>query len=234
MAMTVDEKKIRKAQQYKDNREKIIAQRKKYRIDNAEKVKLQDYTKGLKWRLKNENYYRDWQRGNPEKVKRSKELFKQTHPGKQSEYDRKHAPRKVDRCRTRRYTDPMYALKLRLRRRLRSVFKGKGIKKTDRTLKLLGCSSKHAVQHLANNDRGLKLFGKDIHVDHIRPFDSFKNLHCEFEQRTVNHYLNLQLLPAEENHRKGSGFDYDSWAASDAGKQLLELNRQWRMERYFQ
>jgi hypothetical protein len=138
------------------------------------------------------------------------------------------------RERIKRVTDPMHVFKKNTRCRLRACMKRNGIHKTDRTQKLLGCTWQYAMEHLESNDRGLKLADKDIHIDHIRPFDSFKNLHCEFEQRTVNHYLNLQLLTAEENYRKGSDFDYDSWAASDAGKQLLELNRQWRMERFFQ
>jgi hypothetical protein len=90
------------------------------------------------------------------------------------------------------------------------------------------------VEHVESNDRGLKITDENIHIDHLRPLASFKNLHCEFEQRTANHYLNLQLLPAKENIKKSAKFDYDSWAASDSGKQLLELNRKWRMEKYFE
>ncbi|KAJ1467656.1 hypothetical protein T484DRAFT_1755709 [Baffinella frigidus] len=100
-------------------------------------------------------------------------------------------------------------------------------------LKLLGCSWDFALEHLENNPHGLKLMDKDVHVDHVRSLDAFNNLHCEFEQRTSCHYLNLQLLTAKDNLQKSAKCDYDSWAASDAGKQLLELNCDWRMERYF-
>jgi hypothetical protein len=134
----------------------------------------------------------------------------------------------------RRRTDPQFALKDRLRCRLRKALRNVGFRKTASTEKLLGCTWTHAVEYLENNEHGYKLLDKDVHVDHVRPLDSFTNLACEFEQRTANHYLNLQLLPAKENLQKHSKFDYDSWAASDAGKQLLELNREWRMERYFQ
>jgi len=105
-----------------------------------------------------------------------------------------------------------------------------GFKKAARTKELLGCTWLYAVEYLEKNDRGLTVTDKDIHLDHVRPLSSFKNLHCKFEQRTANHYLNLQLLPAKENLQKHAKFDYDSWAASDAGKQLLELNRVWRMD----
>jgi hypothetical protein len=134
----------------------------------------------------------------------------------------------------RRRTDPQFALTDRLRCRLHKAMRNMKFRKTASTQKLLGCTWDHAVGHLETNDRGLKITDKDIHIDHIRPLSSFKNLQCEFEQRTSCHYLNLQLLPAKENQQKHASFDYDSWAASDAGKQLLELNREWRMERYFQ
>jgi hypothetical protein len=226
--MTVEETRIRKAQYYQDNRVQIQAKRKLYRANNQEKVKLQDYTKDLKWRRKNANYYRDWQRANPESVKKSKETFKRLHPGKQAEYDHKHAPSAVVRCRTRRHTDPMYALKLRVRRRLRSVLKVCGATKHYKTSEVIGCSWDEAVEHLQNNDRGFKFMDKDMHVDHIRPMNAFENLECPIQQRLANHYLNLQLLPAKENLQKQAKFDYESWAASDVGLKLLALEREWR------
>jgi hypothetical protein len=155
-------------------------------------------------------------------AKKQREYFA-AHPGYQNAW-----------AKNARKTNPVNLLAGRLRRRITACLKGHGSKKTTTTMKLLGCTWKHAAEHLENNEHGYKLMDKNIHIDHIRPLSSFKNIHCEFEQRTSCHYLNLQLLPAKENLRKSAKFDYDSWAASDAGKQLLELNRQWRMERYFQ
>jgi hypothetical protein len=138
------------------------------------------------------------------------------------------------KLKVKRHTDPIRAIQDRVRQRFYQCRKANGFKKTRKTEELLGCTWAHAVEYLENNDRGLKLTDKSVQVDHVRPLASFKNLHCEFEQRTANNFRNLELLPAEENQQKGASFDYDSWAASDAGKQLLELNREWRMERYFQ
>jgi hypothetical protein len=179
------------------------------------------------WRIKNSEHYKVWH-------KEYVAIHKGHIADKQREYFAAHPGYQAKWGKNERKTNPQFNLACKLRSRLLSCLKGRGAKKTDKTEKLLGCSWKHAVFHLESNVRGLKLTDKGIHIDHVRPMASFKNLHCEFEQRTVNHWLNLQLLPAKENLRKNAKFDYDSWAASDAGKQLLELNREWRMERYFQ
>ena len=100
--------------------------------------------------------------------------------------------------------------------------------KSHTTEHLTGMPFKEVTEYLENNDRGLKLDGKNIQIDHIRPLADFKNLHCEFELRTACHYLNLQLLPGSENAQKNDTFCYTSWASSDAGKQLIELGVEWR------
>jgi hypothetical protein len=137
------------------------------------------------------------------------------------------------KLKVKRHTDPIRAIQDRVRQRFYHCRKANGFKKTRKTEELVGCTWNHLVEHLENNDRGLKLNDKDVHVDHIRPLNSFKNLACDFEQRTANNYRNLQLLPAKENMVKSAKFDYDAWAASDSGKQLIQLNCDWRMERFF-
>jgi hypothetical protein len=120
-----------------------------------------------------------------------------------------------------------------VRCRLESCMRSRGFKKTEKTKELLGCSWEECVAHLEDNPRGLKILDKDNHIDHIRPLASFPDLSSTWEQRTANHYLNLQLLPAKENLTKKDSFDYDTWAVSESGKALLALNREWRMETFF-
>jgi hypothetical protein len=129
--------------------------------------------------------------------------------------------------------DAVYRVTMRIRGRLSACMKSQGFKKVAKTQELIGCTWVHLKQHLEDNDRGLKMLDKDVHVDHIRPMASFKDLHCEFEQRTATHFFNLQILPAKENLAKHAKFDFDSWAVSDSGVKLLALNREWRMQRYF-
>jgi len=148
-------------------------------------------------------------------------------------FDKDNAERVKQYQRNRFATDPVYKISCLVRNRLYKCLKGRGFKKTTHTEKLLGCTWEHVADHLDNNAIGLKLTDESVHVDHIRPIASFKDLSCEFEQRTVNHYLNLQLLSARDNLSKHAKFDYGEWEKSDSGMALLKLNRQWRMDEYF-
>jgi 5-methylcytosine-specific restriction endonuclease McrA len=136
-------------------------------------------------------------------------------------------------ARMRLVHDPNFAASRRIRSRLNKMFTKNNIVKTFTSENLLGCSWAVAVAHLENNSRGLKLTDPGVHVDHIRPLHSFKNLSSIWEQKTANNIENLQLLTAKENLQKGKSFDYDTWAISESGKKLLELNRAWRMETFF-
>jgi hypothetical protein len=149
------------------------------------------------------------------------------------ERDKASKERIAIRYRERYKNEPIFALQKKIRTRMRRCFKTKGFKKTAHTLELLGCTWEEAVAKLEDNPRGLKLTDKGIHVDHVRPLASFKDLSSAWEQKTANHYLNLQLLPAKENLMKQASFDYDTWAISESGKALLALNREWRMETFF-
>ena len=100
--------------------------------------------------------------------------------------------------------------------------RGKAIKKTEKTLDMLGCTVPEAVKYLETNPRGLKIEGN--HIDHIRALISF-NLHLPSERRMANHYLNLQLLIPEENLAKGVDFDYAAWSITENGSKLIELGR---------
>ena len=129
--------------------------------------------------------------------------------------------------RKRRLTDPIFLLTCRLRERLRQALKGTWFKKTAKTEELLGWSWEQTLEYLYDNPRGLKL-GKDVHVDHIRPFKSFDNLACPIQQKMVNNWRNLQLLTTKENLAKGASFDHATWAKTDAGMKLLAFERELR------
>ncbi|KAJ1465364.1 hypothetical protein T484DRAFT_1757472 [Baffinella frigidus] len=124
--------------------------------------------------------------------------------------------------------NPVYKLTIRLRDRLHGCMKTQGFKKTAKTEELLGCTWAQALEHLHNNPRGLKLTDEGIHVDHIKPFNAFKHLDTAKEQKLVNNWRNLQLLPAEENLEKHSKFDYATWSVSDAGIRFLAFELELR------
>jgi hypothetical protein len=154
---------------------------------------------------------------------RAKRLANETHEETEARKTKQNT-----HMRNRYKTEPEYALAMKLRRRLRAVMKGKGYKKKGKTEKLLGCTWKQALEHLENNDRGLKLLDANTSIDHIKPFDAFKNLESPIEQRLVSHWSNLQLLTAVENMKKGSSHDHATWSVSEAGIKLLAFERELR------
>jgi hypothetical protein len=197
-------------QKHRDTANKIARE---YRQNNLEERRAYDKkyreNKGDEQRV----YEKEWRDRSKTNIKTNYKKWRSLHPNFL-----------IDK----RKTNASFKASKNLRCRLESCRRARGFKKASSTQKLLGCTWDQAVQHLEANDRGLKLLDTDNHIDHIRPLASFANLHCEFEQRIANHYLNLQLLPAKENLEKHSKFDYESWAASDAGLKLLALEREWR------
>ena len=201
-----------------EHRDTINKAAREYRQTHLEARRLCDKKNREKNGEQRRAYEKEWRDKNKTQIKTNYKKWRSTHPNYL-----------VDK----RKTNASFKISKNIRCRLESCRRANGFKKAACTQELLGCTWLYAVEYLENNDRGLKVTDKGIHFDHIRPLSSFKNLHCKLEQRTANHYLNLQLLPGKENLRKGADFDYESWAASDTGKQLLELNRVWRMKEYF-
>ena len=98
------------------------------------------------------------------------------------------------------------------------------------------------IYYLEENELGLKLSDKQVSIAFIRPLRTF-NMHCKFDHRMANHILNRILgrryfagdLSKEWKVRYGVGnlsdeWDYETWASSKEGKQLLELECKWREE----
>jgi hypothetical protein len=98
------------------------------------------------------------------------------------------------------------------------------------------------IYYLEDNEFGLKLSDKQVSIAFIRPLRTF-NMHCKFDHRMANHILNRILvrryfagdLTKDWKVRYGVGdlsekWDYETWASSKEGKQLLELECKWREE----
>lgn len=100
-------------------------------------------------------------------------------------------------------SDPIFQLKIALRRRIYMYFKNTGLKRTCSSSEILGCDFLTARLHIEN----LFLPGMDWknhgdwHIDHIVPLSSAKN---ENDVRALCHYKNLQPLWAKDNLRKGA------------------------------
>ena len=105
--------------------------------------------------------------------------------------------------RTKYHSDPQYALKKRLRRRMKLAL-AKGWK-TGSAVRDLGCSIDFFKEYI----EGLWAEGMswdnttEWHLDHIKPLDSF-DLTDEVQFKEACHYTNIQPLWAMDNLRKGN------------------------------
>lgn len=107
----------------------------------------------------------------------------------------------------RRKQDPAYKIERNMRCRLYHALKKDGAKKSDTTMKLVGCTPnflKGYIEAKFTDGMTWDNYG-DFHIDHIRPCASF-NLLNEEEQRICFHYKNLQPLWGHDNLIKGSKF----------------------------
>ena len=110
-------------------------------------------------------------------------------------------------------TDVNFAIKCRLRSRLRMALKGHC--KSKSTMQLLGCSVEELKLHLEKGFYNHKTTGEpmtwekygEFHIDHIRPCSAF-DLSDPEQQKICFHYTNLQPLWAEDNLRKSDSLDW--------------------------
>ena len=109
------------------------------------------------------------------------------------------------RLRERCKTDPAYAVKCNLSRRLRKIMAGVCGVKPATTMKIVGCTRDELIAHLASKFKpGMTMEnqGSYWHVDHIMPCAAFDhNIPAQVKQ--CWHYTNLQPLEAKENMSKG-------------------------------
>lgn len=181
--------------------------RKKYLSKHKVKIAKQQKKRNIKyyWLHKKEHnknshkYY----------IQNKKRLLKQ-----QREYNRKH--KKIQKeyilkyMKIRRKKDINFKIKSYLRTRIWEALKG--INKSNKTIKLIGCSIEFLKKHLekqftegmswknygaGNNGKGMK----EWHIDHIKRCSEF-DLIKEKEQLKCFNYKNLQPLWAKDNRTK--------------------------------
>ena len=105
--------------------------------------------------------------------------------------------------RTRRATDPLFALKGRLRNRVSGALKRKGFRKNTKTAIMLGCTYEDFKAYIESKFLpGMSWANfSDCHIDHIVPLDAADT---EAEVYTLNHYTNLRPMWGRENQSKSS------------------------------
>jgi hypothetical protein len=97
-----------------------------------------------------------------------------------------------------------YKLITNLRNRLYQAVVLKSIKKSDKTLNLIGTSSNHIrnwLEYQFNSKMNWNNYGSYWVIDHVIPCNSF-NLEMKNEQQKCFHWTNLRPLSNEENSKK--------------------------------
>lgn len=109
-------------------------------------------------------------------------------------------------CRRKRQEDILFKLKEVLRNRLISYCKNKKIRKTEKTMILLGCSInffRNYIENLFTEGMNWNNYGRGNdkwNIDHIIPLSSATTSEDLYK---LNHYTNLQPLWFLDNIRKG-------------------------------
>ncbi len=101
-------------------------------------------------------------------------------------------------------SDPLFAVKKRIRSLISNAFASIGCRKNADTQRILGCTFEEFQQHLERqftDGMSWEKMGVEIHMDHIIPLATAKT---EQDVIALNHFSNLRPLWAEENIKKGA------------------------------
>lgn len=151
--------------------------------------KLREYTKNYKKR--------------PENIKKRKITNKIYYSKEENRQRRRDWWAKY--AKERKVKDPQYATILRIRTRICMALKNKGVKKSLKTVELIGCSYDFLRKHIESQFREGMCWNKkhSFHIDHIIPLNSFDLADPE-QLKAACHWTNLQPLYPKENMSKGS------------------------------
>ena len=137
--------------------------------------------------------------------------------------------RQVEYQKYKRATDPNFKLIENLRSRTRNAFKSQNIKKSNKTLELVGCTKdffQSWIQFQLYGNMTVENYGKIWTLDHTIPISSF-NLSNENEKRKCFFWSNLRPMYVKENISKGNKIDMWLYALQEIkGRYFLKLNVQ--------
>ena len=178
--------------------------------------KQSDKRDGLRSRCKvcRRAYNKKYKQNNREKVNTSNRKYRQNNREKYRASRREYKQR--PECKKKRnahikkryHSDPQFKLAKNLRTRIWFALKGKN--KSARTMKLVGCSIPHLMDHMEKQFQpGMTWENQGKwHVDHMMPCASFDLMDPE-QQRRCFHYTNLQPMWGKENMSKNDKIIYN-------------------------
>jgi hypothetical protein len=124
-----------------------------------------------------------------------------------SEYQKKNIRRIIIQRSARADSDPVYALKQRVRHLIKNSLYSMGARKNTKTAAILGCSSEQFRRHIERQFTGGMGWhnSSEWHLDHIIPISSAKN---EDDVIALNHFTNLRPLWASDNLKKHAKMEF--------------------------
>lgn len=166
----------------------------KWRKKNREKLrqKMVEYHKTEDFKKKRKNYI--------QKNKDRIQMWMQEY------YQKPEVKRRINEyAKKRKKTDPQYAIKSRMICRIYSALRKRGVRKSNKTIELIGCSYNFLRKHIESQFKeGMSWNnGKSFDIDHIKPLASFDLTDPE-QLKAACHWTNLQPLTPTENRRKGA------------------------------
>lgn len=172
-----------------ENKEHIRQQSAKRRANNSEQIKIEKA-----------EYYQK----NKKKIREKMAIYYKENKHLWNEYQTR-----------RRLTDPHFRIMQNLRNNLSSKLRSSNVRKTSKTIDILGCCIEDFIYHLESlwsenmswDNYGVYKIGQQMtwHIDHIKPCDSF-DLTDEAQQRECFHYENMQPMWAVENIIKSNSY----------------------------
>lgn len=219
-------KKVKKAEAYEANRDRVLARCAEYRKANPDKVsaaKKRCYqAKREQYAAAHKAYYEAnkdralaacarYYRANRDKASAYQKLYRALNRealnARKSVYQKENwewlSKYQQEYAKARLKSDPIYAIGRLARRRISIALRQAGYAKSTRTHEMLGCDYSHLVLHLESQFKdGMTWENRgEWHIDHIIPLASAKT---EEEIIALCHYTNLQPLWAFENLSKGA------------------------------
>ena len=163
---------------YQDDRENKLKKAKEYRNKNKETAK---------------EYYKEYREKNKLKIIEYKKEWRKENRAKINEY-----------CKNRKEIDPLFKLSLNIRSNIVRSLRRNSYSKKTKTYNILKCEYDFFMEWINGIASNGHQYGfGDLHLDHVVPMSLAQT---EEEAILLNYYSNLQLLSADENHRKGDRY----------------------------
>ncbi len=180
------ETKQQKQEYYKENKEAILRRNKRYREENKEAANQRNAT---------------YRKEHEEEIKAYARLYREEHKDKTREYQREYQKKKLS-------TDLNYRMMQNRRRRRREVLKG--FKKTH-AINDLGCATPQwfdYLESLFDESMTWANYGPAWHIDEIIPCSAWEQSD-PIERKCCWHYLNSRPLEKMMNITRPHGKNYD-------------------------